>query len=153
MMDFLDNFVLGPLNLIDRAEGLVRGLWYRDPGYRMAIPRSDKNGRHSLVEVEDVLKRYGVVMYGRTHDSENMHFSVKRRQARWAEYILLHAGVELVSPTFDRRNPGYAAKHTPGWMPTPWSERGQRTPDAKPGAAVPEPSPPLHQRLLRWLDS
>ena len=153
IMDLLDDVVFGPLNLVSRAEGLLRGTLYRDVGYRLAIPRADKNGRHTLVEVEDILRRYGVVAFGGTHDSRNMYFLVKRRQARWAEYILLHAGVELVSPTFDRRNPGYAAQHAPGWMPAPWSERGQRTPDAQPATAAPELSPTPLQRLLRWLDS
>lgn len=122
LMDILDDFVLGPLNLIDRFQGLTKGIIYRDLGYRFAIPRIDKGGRFTLNEIEDLLKRYGVDVYGRTHDSQNMYFLVKRRQARWAEYLMLHAGVELRNPIFDQRNAGYAASHATGWMPKPWAE-------------------------------
>ena len=123
IMDLLDDLVFGPLNLIDRFEGLLKAVLYRDAGYRMAIPRLDKGGRYSLSEVQQTLRQYGVATYGHTHDARSMHFSVKKRQARWAEYILLHAGVELTSPTFDERNPGYVTQHEPGYMPKPWSER------------------------------
>lgn len=123
IMDLLDDWVFGPLNLIDRLEGLFKAALYGDMGYRMTIPRVDKGGKHSLPNVQRTLKKYGVATYGCTHDANNMYFSVKKRQARWAEYILLHAGVELTSPTFDRRNPAYVARHEPGYMPTPWSDR------------------------------
>lgn len=121
--DILDDFVFGPLNLINRFEGLVKSAIYGDTGYRMSIPSVDKGGKHTLSWTRSVLKKYGVATYGCTHDANNMYFSVKKRQARWAEYILLHAGVELTSPTFDVRNPEYVAQHEPGYMPRPWSER------------------------------
>ncbi len=123
VMDFLDDFVLGPLNYFDRLEWLLRGAAYGDFGVKFAIPRADKDGEYTLVEVEQLLGKYGIAVYGRTHDSCNMYFHVKKRQARWAEYILLHAGVELRNPTFDRRNPGYVAQHEPGWMPTAWADQ------------------------------
>jgi hypothetical protein len=152
-MDLLDDLIFGPLNLVDRADRVLRSVWYRDPGHRVAISRADKGGRHTLREVEDVLNRYGVKAYGRTHDSKNMYFIVKRRQARWAEYVLLHAGVELVSPTYDHRNPGYAAGHPPGWMPVPWSQRSRDESGRQPtGDSTPEPVASPWRRLLGWLD-
>lgn len=124
IMDLLDDFVFGPFNLIDRAEGLLSGIRYKDMGRQFAIPRVDKGGPFTLAEIEDLLARYGVAVYGRTHDANHMYFHVKKRQARWAEYLMLHAGVELCNATVDERNPCYAASHETGWMPRPWSEAG-----------------------------
>lgn len=154
--DILDDWLLGPLNFIDRFERLITGTRFRDMGYKLKIPRRDKGGKHTLSDVERILKRYGVAVYGRTHDANHMYFHVKKRQARWAEYLLLHAGVELHSPLFDQRNPGYVAAHEPGWMPTPWAEQGERPPtnrhqedDAEPQRKEPGS---MIDRALRWLD-
>lgn len=126
ILDILDDFVLGPLNMIDRLEGMIKGIMYKDMGYQLVIPRYDKGGKLTLNEAEAILRTYGVEVYRRTHDSQNMYFNVKKRQARWAEYLLLHAGAELRNPTFDDRNPGYVATHAPGWMPVPWSHKQQK---------------------------
>lgn len=120
-MDVLDDFVFGPLNLIDRLEGVLSGLRYGDLGHQFAIPRVDKDGAHSLNECEAMLKRYGIAVYGRTHDAKRMYFHVKKRQAAWAEYVLLSAGVTFASPPVDGRNFETAGKRTT--MPTPWLER------------------------------
>ncbi len=148
LMDFLDDYVLGPLNLLDRIEGLLVGLWHGDLGYELAIPRADKDGDFSLNEVRALLAKYGVVTYGRRFDARNMYIRVKKRQARWAEYILLHAGVELRNPIFERRNPGYVAQHAPGWMPRPWSE-GRR---AAPETTTEEMQPPPDEQPPSWLE-
>lgn len=126
ILDILDDWIMGPLNVLDRLERVVTGVRFRDMGYQLAIPRCDKGGEFALSDVSRLLKKYGVAIYGRTHDANHIYFHVKKRQARWAEYLLLHAGVELHSPLFDQRNPGYVASHEPGWMPTPWSEKGER---------------------------
>jgi len=89
----------------------------------MSIRRGDKGGRITVNSIKSILGDYGIAVYSITHDSQNMYFCVKKRQARWAEYLLLHAGVELTSPLFDERNPGYVSNHPPGWMPPPWSEK------------------------------
>ena len=122
LMDFLDDFIFGPLNYFDRLEGLLRGVLYHDLGYQFAVLYPDRGGKHSRKEVEMLLRHYGIAVYGRTHDSKHMYFRVKKRQARWAEYILLHAGVALTSPPFDQRNLAYLASHEPGWMPTAWAD-------------------------------
>ena len=145
-IDFLLHDVLGRLNYIDRIEGLfsaIRHGDYRHTGgitgilgeltksvsgtntHKFSIPR---RGDHSLNEVEAQLRKYGITVFGRTHDGSYMHFHVKRRQARWAEYIMLHAGVELVGPLFDSRNVVYKDRHPPGWMPVPWSESERQEP-------------------------
>lgn len=140
LMALIDNF-LGLVNLIDRVEGWLMALRYGD--YASARRRGVlgvagevgssvlgtntftfalvRTGAYSLNEVEALLWRYGIAIFGRTHDARCMYFRVKKRQARWAEYLMLQQGVELANPTFDPRNTGYAGGHAPGWMPRPWS--------------------------------
>jgi hypothetical protein len=121
ILDFLDDYLFGPCNLIDRLEGLVRGMAYQDFGHKFTVRYADRGGRHTRAEIEALLARYGIAVYGRTHDANCMHFLVKKRQASWAEYILLHAGVEVTSPLIDPRNQAYVAQHPPGWLPRPWN--------------------------------
>jgi len=136
-VDAFDDF-FGSLNIIDIAEGLIRGLLYGDMGYQFIIRRGDKGGKHSLTEVREILKGYGIDTFWFGFDSQKMYFRVKNRQARWAEYLLLNAGVELLNPTFDHRNAGYAATKEPGWMPRPWSA-GPRLKETKPATASRQP--------------
>lgn len=117
MMDWLDDFIFGPLNVIDRLDGWIRGAMYGDFGYKIIIPRYDKGGKHTLNECNALLNHYGVAVYGRTHDSQNMYFKVKKRQARWAEYVLTQAGVEMKNPPYDSRNAGYFK----GKLPRAWN--------------------------------
>jgi hypothetical protein len=124
LIDFIETFILGPLNYIDRIEGLFKATWYRDSGHRFAIPRIDKGGKYSLSEAEELLGRYRIAVYCRTYDANNRYFRVKKRQARWAEYLLLHAGVELRGAPFDARNAHYVTQHPVGWLPKPWSAQG-----------------------------
>jgi len=123
LMDLLDDYIFGPLNYVDRLEGLLKALYYQDTGVRFAIPRKGKGGKHTLQDVSQILQQYGIPIFCRTHDSKNMYFRVKKRQAAWAEYLLLNAGIELNHPLVDPRNINYAASHPPGWMPTPWAEK------------------------------
>ena len=154
LMDAVDDFVLGPLNLIDWLEGIGYAIFYRDFGYELTIPRSDKGGKFSQNEMRKILSEYGVATYGRRFDSQNMYIRVKKRQARWAEYVLLHAGVELLNPAFDHRNAGYAAKHAPGWMPRPWSAGPEtKTQPGTNGEREREPERDKGKGILAWLDS
>ncbi len=144
--------ILGNLNYVDRIEGLIMSLRHGDynearkhglPGVAAEVVSSlvmanthsfamSRSGNHTLNEVEALLARYGIPIFGRTHDARCMYFHVKKRQARWAEYLLLQAGVQLESPTFDSRNAAYPARHAPGWMPKPW---GENAPPDKPVAS------------------
>ena len=65
-------------------------------------------------EAIDILKGYGVDTFWYGFDSQKMYFRVKKRQARWAEYVLLHAGVELLNPAFDHRNAGLCSQSHAG---------------------------------------
>ncbi|MBI3957546.1 MAG: hypothetical protein HY328_01965 [Chloroflexi bacterium] len=152
-MDTFDD-LFGPLNVIDILEGLIRGLAYGDLGYGFEIARADKDGKHTLNEAREILKDYGVDTFWYGFDSQKMYFRVKNRQARWAEYVLLHAGVELLNPAFDQRNAGYAASHAPGWMPRPWSAGpAAKTENAAEGARERETEHEKNKGLLAWLDS
>lgn len=125
LIDFIETYILGPLNYVDRIEGLYKAALYQDSGHRFAIPRIDKGGRDSLRTVEELLNSYGVAVYCRTYDAKYRYFRVKHRQANWAEYILLHAGVELCGPLVNPRNAAYVARHPVGWMPRPWSAQAE----------------------------
>lgn len=152
-MDYFDD-LFGPLNLLDTLEGLIRGLAYGDLGYELQIQRADKGGSHTLNEAIDMLRRYGVDTFWYGFDSQKMYFRVKNRQARWAEYVLLHAGVELLNPTFDQRNPGYVARHEPGWMPRPWrAGRGAVGDETDAGGQTQDGERRKHKGLLAWLES
>lgn len=151
--DLYDN-IAGSLNYLDMLEGIVRGLWYGDLGHQMILRRVDKGGSHRMSEAIDILKGYGVNTFWYGFDAQNMYFRVKKRQARWAEYVLLHAGVELLNPAFDHRNAGYAASHAPGWMPRPWSDGPLRTVknDARDDREQKADSE-KGKGILAWLDS
>lgn len=125
IMDFLDDYVLGPFNLLDYLEGVLRALYYGDAGYEIAIPRTDKGGAHSLNEVRALLSTYGIATYGRRFDARNMYIRVKKRQARWAEYILLRAGVTLCNPLYESRNLTWAGRHQ--GPPPAWANRKPTT--------------------------
>jgi hypothetical protein len=114
MIDFLDDFLLGPFNLIDRLEGLIRLAARRDTGVRFAILRMDKGGKHTRPEVRRMLRRYGVATFGITHDATNLYFLVGSRQAKWAAYLLDSAGIEYTRGVRNRTP-------TNGKMPVPWS--------------------------------
>lgn len=117
MMDFLDDFVFGPLNLIDRLHGLIRGIAYGDLGHRFKILYADRGGHHSRAEIAAMLNKYGIATYGNTHDANCMHFLVKKRQASWADYLMRNAGVALVGEPL---TPGNGMPK--GEMPKAWAD-------------------------------
>lgn len=139
IIELIETFVLGPLNYLDRLEGLFKTAVYSDSGHQFTIPRIDKGGRYSLREVEALLNRYGIAVYWRTYDGKHRYFRVKKRQAVWAEYLMLHAGVELQGPLLAPKNAHYVAEHPAGWMPKPWSAREEERKDDTPEQAADDP--------------
>jgi hypothetical protein len=80
---------------------------------------------HSGIQVERILRRYGIRVWGREVTvTGDIGFLVKKRQAVWAEYLLLRAGVPLTVPLIEEQNREYASRHTDSQMPTPWSVKG-----------------------------
>jgi hypothetical protein len=71
----------------------------------------------SGVEIEALLMRHGVRIWGRGFVGEQIYFRVKQRQARWAEYLLLRRGVPVTSNPHDPRNAKYAERYAPGDEP------------------------------------
>jgi len=63
--------------------------------------------------IEQLLQRHGVKIWDRGFLGENLYFRVKRRQAVWAEYLLLRAGVPVVSTLIDPRNREYTERFPP----------------------------------------
>lgn len=120
MIDFLDDYLFGPLNLIDRFTGLLRGIGYGDLGHKFTVRYADRGGHHSRAEIEAMLNKYGIAVYGRTHDANCMHFLVKKRQAGWADYLMRNAGMAIVGEPLTVGNG--APK---GTMPTAWADNPQ----------------------------
>lgn len=56
-----------------------------------------------------LLVQYGVRLWGVSYFNDQITFLVKKRQAHWAQYVLLRAGVPLDEGLLDgsRANPGY----------------------------------------------
>lgn len=69
------------------------------------------------IDVERTLRKYGVILYGRGTTSREIIFKVKRRQYKWAVYVLIRAGYDVTSVApEDARN--YAQNHdtpVPAW--------------------------------------
>jgi hypothetical protein len=106
-----------PINWLD---GLFGQLWH-GPMHRLTFSRK---GDFSGVEVERMLRQYGVRVWGRQADEEEIGVLVKESQALWAEYLLCRAGVPLTGKLLDPRNAHYRQVHPHGSMPTPWSAGG-----------------------------
>lgn len=93
--------------------------------YRPTVP--------SGADLEMMLRRYHVGVYGRKIGTSELWrsgdapdllgFSVRAKQARWAERLLLSAGVGVVSALVD---PGHASlQDDRAGMPRPWTEGGR----------------------------
>lgn len=112
--------IMGSMNLIEELIGIACALWYDDAGYQFKIRRIDKGGKHSMPEIKAILEKYGVAVYWYRFSGHYISFRIKTRQARWGEYVLLRAGVQLLNPSFDHRNAGWASRHTD--MPKAWGD-------------------------------
>ncbi len=89
-------------------------------------------------ELVRFLHRYGIRTWGHRITDKHLILTVERRQARWAEYLLLRRGIPIDSAIFDARNLGYAQQHAPGDQPPAWADRKA---DRKSAA----------EKLLDWL--
>lgn len=133
-------------DLIDRVEGVVStflnadwaGAWRRRGAAgilsELLACFTSRNAptiyvsRHSPwrgIDIERLLRRHGVKVWDRGIAGDDLYFCVKRRQACWAEYLLLRAGVPVTSVLIDPRNRRYAEHHPPGSQP---GRRARRRP-------------------------
>jgi hypothetical protein len=107
-------------DIINWLDGIT-GRALHGPMHRFSFSRK---GDFSGVDAEMLLRQYGIRVWGREANDEEIAILVKRKQAVWAEYILCRAGVPLICPLLDPRNAAYRQRHAPGAMPTPWTEKG-----------------------------
>jgi hypothetical protein len=122
------------LDLIDRVEGVIStfinadwaGARKRDGVFGLIHEFIDclafanaptvyvsRESSWSGLEIERLLRRHGVKVWNRGIMGNELYFCIKRRQARWAEYLLLRAGVPVTSALTDPRNRDYAEGYAP----------------------------------------
>lgn len=77
----------------------------------------------SGIEIERLLGRHGVHVWDRHISGDDLGFSVKRRQVKWAEYLLLRAGVPVTSILVEPHNAEWTDKYAPGSEPPTRSSR------------------------------
>lgn len=99
--------------------------------WRFEIPRGQGL---SGADIERIMNQYGITVWNRGVNKHSYFFNVKKRQARWAEYLIMQKGIRVTSKPYDERNSSYQDKHPTDWMPRPWSnrERGPQKNDSIP---------------------
>lgn len=137
--DFLDIF-----NLASRVEGLVSSVLHFDKrrasngppvvglarelavsatglaSWTFRIPR-DRGWTGG--DVERLLNHYAVPIWCRRVTGQHFILSVPKRQANWAEYLILRRGMPLEGTLFNPDNQRYAMKYAPGDQPPAWADR------------------------------
>jgi hypothetical protein len=81
------------------------------------------------IDIERLLKRHGVKVWDRGIAGDDLYFCVKRRQAKWAEYLLLRAGVPVTSVLNEPRNLAWTARYPPGSEPPGRKSEPRSRPD------------------------
>jgi hypothetical protein len=79
-----------------------------------------RNAGWTGIEVERLLKQYGVPVFDRNFTGETLCFRVPLRQANWADYLLRRAGVPVVTMPISPSNIS-VWEHYQGEMPPLWS--------------------------------
>ncbi len=148
MSDLLD--ILASFDLLSRVEGFISTFIYADwkgaarnagPAgiagefarslvganrWRFWVPR---DAGWSGIEIERFLRRYGVVVWDRGFVGNDYYFSVKARQANWAEYLLLRRGIPITGSLFNPANRAYGEQRAPGDAPPAWADRDPKSRD------------------------
>lgn len=91
---------LAHLDLIEPLDALIRSIFVGS-SWRFTVPR---NHGWTGQQIEDLLQRHGVTIWGRNFDREHLFFRVKARQANWAEYLLWRHGIPVLSRPYNPRN-------------------------------------------------
>lgn len=110
-MELLD--LIPHLDWFERLDELLRFIC-GDESWRFCVPRScGLSGR----EIEQLLQRHGVMIWGRNFSRDHLFFRVKLNQANWAEYLLWRRGIPADSRPFNTKNQSYGRRHYPGTEP------------------------------------
>lgn len=120
--------IAGAFNYLDKIEGLVRGILKGDVfGHRISLhyPTSSWWNEHPEVpfwnagDTKRLLGEYQIYTYAFGFNSKFIWFHVLKRQSRWAEKVLLEAGVPFVASVVDPLN----YSNDPAGIPKPWEKR------------------------------
>jgi len=76
------------------------------------------------IDVERLLLRHGVRMWDRDFDRYHLYFRVKKEQERWAEYVMMRAGVPLTGALIDPRHANVTVGSEPSAKGAPLKLRG-----------------------------
>jgi hypothetical protein len=137
---FLDRLadLPGYFDPIDRIEGAIstflnadwRGAWERHGvlgiigefissfvSHNAPTIKVSRYSRWRGIDIERLLKRNGVKVWDRGLAGDELYFCVKLRQVKWAEYILLRAGVPVTSSLCEPRNSGWTMRYPGGSEP------------------------------------
>jgi len=128
MGDLLD--FLAQLDLIDKVDAIVGDIANRGA---VKVFHVDRAGGWTGWQIEQMLKRHGVRIWGRGFTAKTLCFHVKTKQASWAEYLMHRAGIAVVSEPVDERNVTWAEKWPTGEVPM-WGQ-GVKARGAKPAEA------------------
>lgn len=134
--------VISWFDWIDKADGLLRGLWFAARGRGSAQIEFTPPAGTSAGDMERTLWRYKIPVYGRqalgkveVEGVKYQRFALRTTQTQrnWAEYVLLRAGA-YVWNLHDPRNAQWAAQFQgppPAWADGP--QPGQAQPPERPG--------------------
>lgn len=120
--------ILAGCDLLDKLDGLVRGLYFTARGRGSARIEFTPPSGSSAGDMERILWRYKIPVYGRAlagkvqaEGRELPKFAVRTTQTQrsWAEYVLLRAGA-TVWTLADPRNVQWAAQYQA--PPPAWAE-------------------------------
>ena len=109
------------------AEGLLRELVACFTSHNAPTIRISRYSSWRGIDVERLLRRHGVKVWDRGLAGDDLYFCVKRRQVKWAEYLLLRARVPVTSVLVDPRNREYGQRYAPGSEPP--RRRARRKPE------------------------
>lgn len=105
--------MLAHLDWFERVDELAR-MMCGIRSWRFSIPRTCGWSGHHM---EQMLRRYGIKIWGRNFNQSHLFFRVKLQQANWAEYLLWRNGIPVHSRPFNPQNRIYGMKHAPGSKP------------------------------------
>jgi len=86
--------------------------------YNAPTIRVSRHSHWRGIDIERLLRRHGVRVWDRGLAGNDLYFCVKRRQLKWAEYVLLRAGVPVTSALTEPRNREWAERYPPGSEPS-----------------------------------